>query len=380
LNDSIPDPLISESARKSFEISQNLANSIQPFIETQEKLRAISPPIGKINALNDAVLAFNEVLHPMVDLTEAIADVTKGLTPIIQPPENLCHSIASVSNIIPEFCIDTSPFQMVNTEALIFQPTNLPILQSIVSDYAATLKVPPISPFLSCLLTIDMSPLSQMVGELNISEPLQRLYEELKQVHLWVLYKAKWFPYAVTFAGDALFDEINEILYSSRTGETLSKRCEKRIDKAILSYYTKTEIKKIRKRWNNSDVQPHFKKALRQTIDAYFRKEYALVIPALATMWEGIIKSKINIDHKKIKEDVKKLIGENGYDDVYSDFYNNLIIGTCYSVKDVVDGVPNRNATAHSWYLKYPSQKTALNAILLTDFLLHLQPTKTPEV
>ena len=46
------------------------------------------------------------------------------------------------------------------------------------------------------------------------------------------------------------------------------------------------------------------------------------------------------------------------------------------SIEDVVDGVPNRHGVAHSWYPKYPSQKAALNAILLTDFVINLKPKK----
>lgn len=98
------------------------------------------------------------------------------------------------------------------------------------------------------------------------------------------------------------------------------------------------------------------------------------MIPFLATMWEGIIKSKVGKNEKKFKEKCKDLVDENGYDEVFSDFFNNLIFGQCYSVNDVVDGIPNRNGVAHSWYIKYPSQKAALNAILLTDFVLSLKP------
>ena len=157
------------------------------------------------------------------------------------------------------------------------------------------------------------------------------------------MYQARWFPYASTLAGDMLFDEINEIIASSKIGATVSKRCEKRIDTAILSHYTKAEIKRIKKKWNDSEIEPYFKKALGQTLDAYLRKEYALVIPFLATMWEGIIKSKVEKNEKKFKEKCKDLVDENGYDEVFSDFFNNLIFGQCYSVNDVVDGIPNRN-------------------------------------
>lgn len=48
------------------------------------------------------------------------------------------------------------------------------------------------------------------------------------------------------------------------------------------------------------------------------------MIPFLATMWEGIIKSKVEKNEKKFKEKCKDLVDENGYDEVFCDFFNNL--------------------------------------------------------
>ena len=162
-----------------------------------------------------------------------------------------------------------------------------------------------------------------------------------------------------------------DILYL-QLEECLAKRPE-------YAQYKEARIDSIKKKWNDSEIEPYFKKALGQTLDAYLRKEYALAIPFLATMWEGIIKSKVEKNEKKFKEKCKDLVDENGYDEVFSDFFNNLIFGQCYSVNDVVDGIPNRNGVAHSWYIKYPSQKAALNAILLTDFVLSLKPKNEAE-
>ncbi len=100
----------------------------------------------------------------------------------------------------------------------------------------------------------------------------------------------------------------------------MSKRCEKRIDKAIISYYTKTEVKHIKKQWHESDLEPYVKKALGQTIETYLQKEYALVILFLVTMWEEIIKMKMVKNTKKSKENFKMLVNENGYDSVFCNF------------------------------------------------------------
>ena len=44
------------------------------------------------------------------------------------------------------------------------------------------------------------------------------------------------------------------------------------------------------------------------------------------------------------------------------------------------EGVPNRNGIAHSWYKKYPNKKASLNASVLTDFIINLNPRETAEV
>ena len=260
------------------------------------------------------------------------------------------------------------------------QPPNyMTNIQGVLDAYSSALATVQ-SPFLDWLQTVDIPPLTRIWERWDTERRLEEeRYRELQKLHLQVMYQARWFPYASTLAGDMLFDEINEIIASSKIGATVSKRCEKRIDTAILSHYNKAEIKRIKKKWNDSEIEPYFKKALGQTLDAYLRKEYALAIPFLGTMWEGIIKSKVGKNEKKFKEKCKDLVDENGYDEVFSDFFNNLIFGQCYSVNDVVDGIPNRNGVAHSWYIKYPSQKAALNAILLTDFVLSLKPKNEAE-
>jgi len=51
-----------------------------------------------------------------------------------------------------------------------------------------------------------------------------------------------------------------------------------------------------------------------------------------------------------------------------------MVISTCYSAEEMNDGVPNRHGVAHGRYVKYPTQKAALNAILLTHFVINLKP------
>ena len=122
---------------------------------------------------------------------------------------------------------------------------------------------------------------------------------------------------------------------------------------------------------------------LKQALEAHLRGEYALCVSSLATMWEGLIYIKANNatmqDRHRQKMGITKkaledLTVANDYGQIFSDYFNNFIVSQCNTIDDVVDGVPNRHSVSHSWYRKYPSKKASLNAILLTDFILGLEP------
>lgn len=235
------------------------------------------------------------------------------------------------------------------------------------------------SPMLEWLQSFDFNPILTVIDSIKINEEELKWLDELNEKFLNAMYECKWFPYAGWTASVDLLAEVCDILATSRG---ISQRCEKRINKVILDYYTPKEIKKIKHSWNSSDLEPHMKKALGQALEAFLRKEYALVIPFLATMWEGLIKSKLPAKKRsndELKKDFSELVDENGFEKIFSDFYNEMIIKTCYSVEDVVEDIPNRHSVAHSWYVKYPTKKAALNAILLTDFLIYLKPKENME-
>ena len=108
-----------------------------------------------------------------------------------------------------------------------------------------------------------------------------------------------------------------------------------------------------------------------------------LTISCLATMWEGLIHKKSHVTTRqkmeKTKKDFAKLIDENDYKPILSEYFNNFIVSNCNSAADVKNGVPNRHGVSHSWYNTYPNKKAALNAILLTDFILKLEPFENNE-
>ncbi len=237
------------------------------------------------------------------------------------------------------------------------------------------------SPAMEWIKSIDMTPMRMILENLQLNEDVIRRYKEFNHVYLTAMYECNWFPYAGWSANVTLAAEISEILSTSRGA---SKRREKRIDKAILSYYTPQEIRNIKRSWNNSELEPFIKKILGQAIAAYLRGEYVLTITCLSTMWEGLIHQKIHVtgrySQKKTNQDFKILIDENEFDSIFSDFYTKLIVSQCDTPDDVIEGIPNRNGVSHSKYKKYPNKKAGLNAILLTDFILSLEPmTKVEE-
>lgn len=358
----------SDELGKSVENSNKLKQGIESAFQEQERFVPVTRTLGELSTINSAL--------PSVQLSTTLADKFKNGNFLSEEVKKLAQSMGLAAIKMSSFYIDTSAFQMINSLNNILLSSLTNSMQSIFENFSSALTTYISSPFIEWLRDVDFSPLVRMLENWNFDSELIDKFDELNEIYLRAMYDAKWFPYAGWIADFELFVAVNDILGTSRG---MSKRCEKRIDKAIVSYYTKTEIKRIKKQWKESDLEPHINKALGQTLEAYLRKEYALVIPFLATMWEGIIKSKGVGNTKKSKEDIKKLVGENGYDEVFSDFYNNMIIGTCYSIDDVVEGIPNRHGVAHSWYNKYPNQKAALNAILLTDFLINLKPKKAFE-
>lgn len=240
------------------------------------------------------------------------------------------------------------------------------------------------TPIVEWLRNIDYSSISESLNRALSALTDPKWHQRAREIYLRVLYESKWFPSVGLDSKVCLLFQINDIIMTSRGA---SKNREKRIDKAILSYYSDTEIKRIKKAWRNDNaIDYHTKRSLCQSLNAFLRGEYALTIPCLATMWEGLLWSKVNGNESytikgrsKQEENMCEIVNANHIDGIMSDFYCNMILAPCYGVDDVVEGVPNRHGIAHSWYTKYPSRKTALNAILLTDFILRLKPVEQME-
>ncbi|MGN8914583.1 hypothetical protein [Anaerofustis butyriciformans] len=232
------------------------------------------------------------------------------------------------------------------------------------------------SPFLKWINTIEITYINSLLQQFECDKEKLYKLKALKNKFIEIMYECHWFPYVANGLDLKLINDIITVVNNSRN---FSKRCINRVDKIILSYYSKTKILAIKKNVKNFEISPHIYKIFNNAINAYFRKEYALVIPCLVTMWEYLIKLKANEPIKVNKVDPKSifkgLIYKNGYNNILDDFYKNMILGQCYSSEDMVEGIPNRHGISHGVYLDggYPSRKAALNAILFTEFIIKLQ-------
>ena len=220
------------------------------------------------------------------------------------------------------------------------------------------------------LQTVDFSPLT------NILESIPDIefdYDKVNDIFLKAMFDARWFPYAGWIDDFKIADAMFEILNSSR----VSKNRAKRIDKLIFSYYDKNRINNFKRTWRQMNLPMYMTRILVQSVQAYHRREYALTVSALSTLWEGIIQEKMNDDSyrisKRTRENLAKLIEENDFNKIISSFCNEFIFYDCNKPEEVKSDVPGRHSIAHCWYDAYPNRKMALNAILFTDFLLGLK-------
>ena len=228
------------------------------------------------------------------------------------------------------------------------------------------------TPMKEMLKAIDFSPIYSVLKQIDVLKS-RKEEKEANEIVLEETLNAKWFPHALCVDNARVIEDFWQIIASTRKSQNRVKK----MDKLILDYYGKTRIERMRKQWRDCELPNYLVRMMSQAVRAYYRKEYALTIVMLSTLWEGIIYNKLNDTRgrtgNRTKGNFKKLIDESGYDVLYCSFFEEFIMYDCRSVEQVIDDVPGRNSSAHSWYSKYPSRKTALNAILFTDFLLKLK-------
>lgn len=368
---------LTESLRKSIEFQNRVQEGFRPILEQQARIHQLTAPLlNSLPTSNLAVSAWNGLVH----MTESPAvQLIRENSMLMQ------NATASLYKFIQPFRLDNSIWEQFHTNtAAVLDSYRVAVSGNLTTSLCASLAVVnaqiATSPALQWIHSIDFSPWINMLRNLHNGDDFLKRYRKLHDSCLTALYECKWFPYASWSADLRLTREIYHVLSISRGA---SKRREKRVNKLILGYYTPQRIKEIKRTWNDSDLEPYIKKILRQALEAHLRGEYALSIACLSTMWEGLIHHKLHItgrySQKKTGRDFTELIKENDLQPVFGEFYEKLIVCDCNTVDEVVEGIPNRNGVSHSKYKKYPNKKASLNAILIADFIIHLEPKQETE-
>lgn len=380
------------------EISEKLRDSVAPIIEQQERIQRIvdaasipaiavsSPALDAIKSIADnspmrALQENSAMVNALTENTKAMQKIA-GVGSAVEALHNssTVHALGemAIKSAIPTYQFESPALKAIeawSNSAVANLATGLtaliqnPVMQEIQAINTNLGK---------WLNTIDFSPLTSILENIqNIGFDYD--YEDVNEVFLKAMFDARWFPYAGWIADFRIVDAMLEILDTSRA----SKNRVKRIDKLIFSYYDKEEINNIKRGWRQMSLPSYMTRILVQSVQAYHRREYALTVSALSTLWEGIIQEKMNdISYRisrKTRENLTKLIEENEFDKIFSSFCEEFIFYNCTKPEDVKPDVPGRHGIAHCWYDTYPNRKMALNAILFTDFLLGLKPLEKTE-
>ena len=244
---------------------------------------------------------------------------------------------------------------------------------TFVNSYSKSITNIISTPVLDWFRQIDFSPILSTIDSIRHLLTFDFDKQYYSELYLQEMYDARWFPYVGwRNTNVSLAIEINSILEHTRK----SKNRVKKIDKAVFNYYCTQEINYIRRMWRESECPSPLKRIMLQSLKAYERKEYALVVIPLCSMWEGIINEKANDTSGKkslkTKQHFADLIKHNEYEDIFDSYFRDFIFYPCYTKNDVISDVPGRHGIAHSWFNEYPNRKAALNAIMFTDFLLSL--------
>lgn len=343
-------------------MNQRMANIVRPIIEREKIINSmISPALEQQSRLQQVVAqnntAFDSVVNnPMSDSLSLLAEKMAGLGSFAVDTVELCSSIGQlVSRGIEE------------TKHLAAGLTSL-VNSPVIAEMRSTASM-----IGSWLQTVDFTPLISIFESIK-DYGFEYDYESVEEIYLKAMFDARWFPYAAHIADFRIADEIFEILDTSKA----SKNRIKRIDKVIFSYYDKEEIGNLKRGWRQLNLPSYMTRILIQSVQAYNRREYALTVSTLSTLWEGIIQEKVKDDSyrisRKTRENLSKLIEENEFDKIFASFCDEFIFYNCTKPEEVKPDVPGRHGIAHCWYDTYPNRKVALNAILFTDFLLSLKP------
>lgn len=386
-NGNIPDNL-----RKNIELSEKLQEKFSPILEQQEKMQqhVQGVNIPKIEVSTNALDTMRN-LTDNSELRDAQYNMNVMKSRGLQMDPEIKVAVASANNnafksigelaiksLLYNYQFDVPVIKILDDLGKNTIANLISGLNNLINNSGMREIQPVTSRLAKWLQTVDFSPLKSILENIQ-ADGFVHDYREVNDVFLKAMFEAKWFPYAGWIASFRIVDEMLEILNTSRE----SKNRIKRIDRLIFSYYDKNEIDNFKRRWRKMGLPCYMIRILVQTVQAYHRREYALTVSTLSTLWEGIIQEKVNDNSyrvsKKTRENLTKLIEGNEFDKIFASFCEEFIFYDCRKAEEFKLDVPGRHGIAHCWYNTYPNKKMALNAILFTDFLLNLEPLEKLE-
>lgn len=264
---------ISDQLLESMEASKKIADSLAPILEQEEKLKRIAEgATAHIPNFEIPTLALDAISEPSPAM-KAIAEQSKAMklaTSVGTAIDALQHSstiqtlgeLAIAANV-PNYTFKnplleqaslgmTAMLQSFNNSAVELLADSV---HGIISSFGSALTAAIHSPVMDWLQSIDISPMRSVLENLALESDILGRYKKFNQAYLTAMYECKWFPYAGWAADITMTAEISDILATSRGA---SKRREKRIDKVILDYYDKNEIKFIKRIWRESPCKTPF--------------------------------------------------------------------------------------------------------------------------
>lgn len=339
-NDIIPDEL-----RKTIENSDKFRKSVAPILEQQEKMNhfvkaAMGPQIRISTPALDVVKEITEnsavkAVQDSLNATNSITANTKamqlcaGAGSAIEALQK-SNTLKTIGELAIKSAMPTYQFESPALKA--FDNWSRNAVTNLASGLNSLVKSTVIQEIHSItsslgtwLQTVDFSPLTSILENIR-TIGFDFDYKEINEIFLKAMFDAKWFPYAGWIADFRIVDEMLEILDTSRA----SKNRIKRIDRLIFSYYNKDEINNLKRGWRQMNLPSYMTRILVQSVQAYHRREYALTVSALSTLWEGIIQEKAKDESyrvsKKTRENLTKLIEKNEFDRIFSSFCEEFIL------------------------------------------------------
>lgn len=332
-------------------IMQNREN-IKKQVQMAEEYGALAPAIQQ--AIQDQE-AFN-ALRPEIDHFKHEMAALGAKPPYMAPPPYLLQAQIDAAEVQRTYDLYRQSLPE-NIEEIIFVQNNLAPIQTIVSSFAS-------QAYLSQLNRIITEESRQSFHDFIVS--CQRKCSQ-------VLLDAHWCPSAILALPLSKLKPLCSLVDANDPADKKNDALDQFIFRHLGMRYTDCLLED----WNELPLLAHIRRLLKETLYAYRRKEYGIVVSVLPTLWEGIIREKANITEqissKELRKAFAKLVEPNERSAIISAFYDTCIMYHCSKQEDAIPDVPGRHAAAHGWFTRYPPKKAALNALLFTDFLVNLE-------